>query len=226
MTVIFDMDGVIFDSERLSKRCWRRTAKVFDIDEKTLEPAMMAITGTNVERARQIFNESFSHYPKYEYDKMRAVYEEAYRNAVDSGELQLKPGALEILSSLCGWCRVGLASSTNTEKVRRELKLMEIEHYFDVVIGGDQVTRSKPDPEIFLTCCERLGGTPEESFVVEDSYNGITAAAAAGMRALMVPDLLPPTKEMEALSEAILPDLFAALDYIRNNTDRKSKGHA
>ena len=81
---------------------------------------------------------------------------------------------------------------------------------FAAVVCGDEVDRGKPDPQIFLRCCEKMGGIPSDTFVLEDSYNGIRAAHAAGMRAIMVPDLLEATPEMEHLAQCICPDLAAA----------------
>ena len=87
--------------------------------------------------------------------------------------------------------------------------------YFDAVICGDMVQRSKPEPDIFLKACEVLGVAPKRAFGVEDSYNGIRALAAAGIPAIMVPDLKAPTEEMKELSTAILPDLFAVKDFLK-----------
>ena len=78
-----------------------------------------------------------------------------------------------------------------------------LEQMFDEIIGGDMVRRSKPDPEIYLTACRVLGADPAETYAVEDSYNGIRSAAAAGMRPVMIPDLLPPTPEIESLTAKI-----------------------
>ena len=98
--------------------------------------------------------------------------------------------------------------------VRRELEEAGLLGYFDAVIGGDQVHVSKPNPEIFLLAAKALDAAPEDCFVIEDSFNGIRAARAAGMHGVMVPDLLPPDGEMERLAEVILPDLAAAEEYI------------
>ena len=82
-----------------------------------------------------------------------------------------------------------------------------LEQMFDEIIGGDMVRRSKPDPEIYLTACRALGADPAETYAVEDSYNGIRSAAAAGMRPVMIPDLLPPTPEIESLTAKIFPSM-------------------
>ncbi|MBQ3975001.1 MAG: HAD family hydrolase, partial [Lachnospiraceae bacterium] len=93
--------------------------------------------------------------------------------------------------------------------------------FFDAIISGDMVKKSKPDPEIFLRCARALGGGEDpDTYVIEDSYNGIRAAAAAGMKGIMVPDQLPPTGEMEKLSLRIDPSLKAVLSYFRSLWDR------
>lgn len=92
---------------------------------------------------------------------------------------------------------VGLASSTAHDIVVQELTDAGLVDYFQAITGGDQISHSKPDPEIYLKACEKLGIDPKEAYAVEDSYNGIRSAFSAGMKPLMVPDLLPPTGEME-----------------------------
>jgi beta-phosphoglucomutase-like phosphatase (HAD superfamily) len=92
--------------------------------------------------------------------------------------------------------------------------------FFDVIVSGDMASKSKPDPEIFLLCAGKLGAEDPDTFVIEDSHNGIRAAAAAGMKGIMVPDQLPPTGEMEKLSLRIDPSLKAVLSYFRSLWDR------
>ena len=75
------------------------------------------------------------------------------------------------------------------------------------------VSRSKPEPDIFLKACESLGVQPDRAYAIEDSYNGIRAAHRAGMRPIMVPDLIEPDEEMEALTEVILPTLLDVIRY-------------
>lgn len=79
--------------------------------------------------------------------------------------------------------------------------------------GGDSVTVSKPDPRIYLIACEKLGSLPRETFAIEDSFNGIRSAHRAGMRPLMVPDMVPPDDETVSLCEGIFGDLTEVLGY-------------
>ena len=102
--------------------------------------------------------------------------------------------------------------------VQSQLESVDLWRYFDQVVTGDQLERSKPAPDIYLMACRALGVAPEAAWAVEDSYNGIRSAAAAGMRPIMVPDLLPPTPEMRQLSHIILPDLTAVEDYLLGGT--------
>ena len=129
--------------------------------------------------------------------------------------MPLKPGARELLHHLReeNW-GIGLASSTRRVLVQSQLEGVGLWHYFDQVVTGDQLERSKPAPDIYLMACRALGVAPEAAWAVEDSYNGIRSSAAAGMRPIMVPDLLPPTPEMRQLSHIILPDLTAVEDYL------------
>ena len=86
--------------------------------------------------------------------------------------------------------------------------------YFHAITGGDQISHSKPDPEIYLKACEKLGIDPKSAYAVEDSYNGIRSSYSAGMKPLMVPDLLPPTEEMEEKAYRIFKDLFGVRDFL------------
>ena len=208
--VIFDMDGVIFDSERAVLQCWREVGEHFGLEG--VEGVFLQCVGTNKRRTREIL---FEAWPALDFDAFDAAARSLFLSRYDRGRLPLKPGARELLAALrAAGLPLALASSTRSETVRRELDEAGLLAYFDAVIGGDAVTKSKPDPEIFLTACERLGVRPEDAFVIEDSFNGVRAAHAGGMRTLMVPDLLPPDAEMRRKAEAIFSSLNEAGEYL------------
>ena len=111
-----------------------------------------------------------------------------------------KPG----LRALLSWLRdsavkTAIATSSERRFVDFYMAHADLEHPFDAIVTGDQVARSKPEPDIFLRAAAELGVSPADCVALEDSYNGIKAAHAAGMRPVMVPDLLPPTPEVERL---------------------------
>ena len=209
--VLFDMDGVIFDSERAVLAVWRELGAELGLED--VETVFLRCVGTNKARTREIFRAAW---PALDFARFDGEARRRFHSRWSGGKLPLKPGAREILRTLRErGLPLALASSTDSAVVRQELDEAGLLDCFDAVIGGDRVKRSKPDPEIFLLAAAALNAEPARCFVIEDSFNGVRAAAAAGMRPLMVPDLLPPDGEMEALAEAILPDLYAAERYLR-----------
>lgn len=209
--VVFDMDGIIFDSERLVIDCWKIVADKYAIPH--IEEACYECLGVNrIETKEKFLNRYGQDFPYDAYkDEMSKIYHDNY----DGGRLPMKIGVVELLQYLKEiGVKVALASSTRSQVVTRQLKDAGILDYFQVVVGGDMVTRSKPQPDIFLKACEDLGVAPEESYAIEDSYNGIRAAAAGHLRPLMVPDLMPPTEEMQSLSEGIYDTLLDVKGYL------------
>ena len=209
--VLFDMDGVIFDSERAVLALWREIAAELGLDG--IGEVFIQCVGTNKRRTEEIFRAT---YPALDFQAFDEEVRRRFRARYDGGRLPVKPGAEEILRALRDrGVPLALASSTERAVVERELREAGLLRYFDALTCGDQVRRSKPDPEIFLLAARALGKEPQNCYVIEDSFNGIRAAAAAGMHPIMVPDMLPPDEEMERLAEVILPDLAAALRYLR-----------
>lgn len=209
--VVFDMDGVIFDSERATFNCWVELAEKYSIPD--IEVPYRDCIGVNNNRTREIclaFYGADFPYEQYQIETSRMFHEK-----YDGGRLPLKPGVVELLSFLKeGGKKVALASSTKRERVMQLLGDADLLRFFDAVVCGDMVSHSKPHPEIFLKACQELGVEATDAYAVEDSYNGIRAAAAGKLRALMVPDMLPATEEMQTLAEAVLPSLVEVKEYL------------
>lgn len=146
---------------------------------------------------------------------MDGVIFDSERATMECG-LPMKPGIRELLGFLKEKdVKIAVASSTRKQTVENQLVWAGIREYFDAIICGDMVERSKPAPDIFLKVCEVLGVEPERAYVIEDSYNGIRAAHAGKLMPIMVPDLLPPTDEMHELAVAVLYDLNQVAEYLR-----------
>ena len=223
MYVIFDMDGVIVNSEIVYRAGHRYAAKVLGLSEEKIAEGTVRVAGVTQEREEQIWGEIFEELPDFEPVEIIRLFRSYFVQELEAGRVELKPGTAQILRFLRERkIPVGLASSTSGEQIRKVLGILGVLESFDVIVSGDMVTRGKPDPGIFLTCAGQMG-IPEamysETYVIEDSYNGIRAAHAAGMRPIMVPDLLPPTEEMLALSEVVLPSLEELQKWLeqRNN---------
>ena len=119
--------------------------------------------------------------------------------------------------------KTAVASSTRRELVTRELKEGGLLSYFDEIVCGDMVKRSKPEPDIYLEACRRLQERSEDCYAIEDSYNGIRSAKRAGMHPIMVPDQAAPTEEMEELADCILTSLYEVQQYIDKNNKKIEK---
>ena len=209
--VVFDMDGVIFDSERATMLCWLELAEKYGI--RDIEKPYLACTGANAARTRQIMLDAYGE--DFPYDEYAREASAMYHAKYDGGRLPMKSGVFEILDFLKNnGKKIALASSTRRQTVVAQLRDARISEYFDEIITGDMVTKSKPEPDIFLFACERIGVTPERAYAVEDSYNGVRAAFRGKLRPIMVPDLLPPNTEMREISEAVLGSLNELIVYL------------
>lgn len=209
--VVFDMDGVIFDSERAVMQCWKEVASRHNIPD--IEKAILACTGTTMVRTREIMLNLYG--ADFPYDEYAMESSAIFHSRYDGGRLPMKPGVKELLTFLKEHNKkIALASSTRQQVVTDELRDAGIIEYFDRIICGDMVSRSKPAPDIFLKACEELNVSPSDSYAIEDSYNGIRAAHAGGLHPIMVPDLLPADEEMQSLAETILPSLTSVMEYL------------
>ena len=218
MYVIFDMDGVIVDSEAVYLAGYLHAAELYDLPIEDMKTAVGRAVGVIDAMERKIMIETFGHLPQFSMDKTYKACRDYFNNIVETGQMQLKPGAAQILQLLKNRnIPVGLASSSPRTMSEKVLERHDVLQYFDVVISGDMVLKGKPDPEIFLRCADAMGipvSKYSETFVIEDSHNGIRAAYAAGMKPVMVPDQLPPTQEMREKAAVILPSLTDAAQWL------------
>lgn len=210
-TVIFDMDGVIFDTESIYAKGWKEAAKEYGYDD--IEEAVLGAIGRNAADTRALFARLMG--ADFPYDDVwnRAVL--LTRERIKKDGLPMMKGVRELLDYLQkNNYRIGLASSTRKTRVVEQIGDAGLLEYFQAILGGDMVEHSKPNPEIYLLACEKMGVKPEEAYAIEDSPNGIRAAHGAGMKALMVPDMIAPTEEIRSLCTGVFEDLLAVRDYL------------
>ena len=210
--VVFDMDGVIFDTERLVIEFWKEVAKKHNIPN--VEHTCIQCLGTNRVRTREIFLENYG--ADFPFDPYRAEVTELFNTHYKGVPLPTKPGVRELLSYLQEQdIKVGLASSTAQHLVRDEIGTAGLLPYFQILVCGDMVEHSKPAPDIFLKACEILNADPTKSIAIEDSFNGIRSAHCAGMTPIMVPDQVQPTDEIRALAFHVMPSLLDVLNWLK-----------
>ena len=208
--VIFDMDGVIFDSERLVLECWEEVGVKYHLEG--MREAFLPCIGTNSVKTKEIMLERYG--MDFPYDEFTREASILFHGIADQGGLPVKTGVRELLTYLKGHeVPIAIASSTRLAVVTQELVQAELYEFFSVVMGGDQLKRSKPEPDIYLMTCEKLGVRPAHAYAIEDSYNGVRSAHSAGMKPIMVPDMLSPTEEMREKSVIILDNLLQVRDW-------------
>ncbi len=214
--IIFDMDGLIFDTERLFMNALARVMaeRGYTLTEEVYIQTLGAAGNTVSEIMHRYYGD--------EYDDRaigRAARELMEAETAEKGVgLPIKKGILDLLVYLVEQdipCVV--ASSTRSIFVKKYLEEAGIDWYFRGIIGGDMVKESKPNPEIFLKACALTGTSPEHALVLEDSENGIRAAAAGGIPVLCIPDMKYPQEDVAKLTESILEDGFAVIAYLQNN---------
>jgi HAD superfamily hydrolase (TIGR01509 family) len=201
--VIFDMDGLIFDTERLIRCAVQEAARSlgFEISDAFFG-TMIGVPGPE---CRELIRRRLG--PSFPLSEYLAAFRSESSRLLSRG-IPIKPGAAELLGHLRDMrMPLGLATSSGREEAERHLRHSDLRRYFDVVVTRNDVRRGKPHPDPFLKAADQLGVAPCRCLVLEDSHHGIRAAAAAGCVPVMVPDLLDATDEMRALCFAVVSDL-------------------
>jgi HAD superfamily hydrolase (TIGR01509 family) len=210
--VIFDMDGLMFDTERLAVEGWVYAGK--QMGYNITKELVTKTCGSRIEDTKRIFLEHLGNdIDFYGCRKVRVDYAEKY--IADNG-LPLKPGLIELLDFLSSNnYKIALASSTEKQKVEHYLKSVGILKYFNSLICGDMVEKGKPQPDIYLKAAEALGVLPTECIALEDSLMGILSAYRAGLKPVMIPDLTEPDEETSKMLYAKLPTLLEVIDLLK-----------
>ena len=211
---VFDMDGLMFDTERLVYRNWQDM-----MDERGYDYSIEDFKQTVGRRKAEVQNFYFGKYGKdFPYWEISEEGKARYVRYVQEHGIPVKPGLYELLSALREKnYRIALATSTSRQTSELNLKSAKVTDYFDALVCGDDVKNGKPHPEVFLTAASRLDVAPEDCVAFEDSINGIKSAYAAGMETVMVPDFLQPTEEIIPMIGFLLKTLDEYIPFIERS---------
>lgn len=194
--LVFDMDGLLFDSERIVQRSWELAGAILGYPH--MGACIYHTLGMNLDGRNAYFREHIGEdFPCREFAQKAR---EQFYQIVSREGLPVKPGALELLeyAKEKGY-RIGIATSSRREYAWNNLKQAGIFSYFDGGVYGDMVSHAKPDPEIYLRACECLGLPAQDCMALEDAPAGIRSAHRAGLLTVAVPDLVQPPEEIRPM---------------------------
>ena len=213
--VVFDMDGLMFDTENLTYKLQKQIMhRDFGVDF-SLGQYKQTI-GKRFVDLPQFFAELYGE--DFDFNRFHESCRNDFISYTDKFGVPVKDGLFELLDELKKRkIKTALATSTSRKSAARMLKLAKVADYFDEFVCADDVTHGKPHPEPFAKAAQKLGVAPESCLALEDSFNGIRSAHAAGLVTVMIPDLIEPTDEIRALCHKVCADLVEVIDLIRDN---------
>lgn len=210
---IFDMDGLLFDTEMLYDNIWKKVAE--RRNREVPEEMLTEMRGVGREEMTKIISR---YWPQ---EDPAAIRTEIFEGASEElrKKVPMKSGVKELLEYLREkGMKLAVASGSPLESIKNNLKVAKIDSYFDVVVSGEQVPYGKPAPDIFLLAAKELKLKPAACYVFEDAPSGVYAAVNAGCMAVMVPDRVPPTEELYQMAAGIYDSLDAVLNAMKTGT--------
>ena len=208
---IFDMDGLLIDSERAISKAWIEGAQALGFRLQMAD--FMDVIGRASQQSEAILIGLLG-----SEEAMRATAAKARTLLPQAGGgpvFPLKSGALPLLQALhAAGIPCAVASSSNVDEIRHRLGHVDVLKYFRCIAGGNEVTHGKPDPALYLLAAARLDVEPEDCIAFEDSENGARAAQAAGVRVVIVPDLKHPPDDVAARAHGVIDSLAEAIDHV------------
>ncbi|MBE6554179.1 MAG: HAD family phosphatase [Ruminococcaceae bacterium] len=194
--VLFDMDGTLFDTERIYYRAWVGAAEAIGFSGD-MDAVMQDIFGVSESDIGVYFRRNYGE--AFPYERMLEIRAGLIRAEIEQNGVPLKAGAMEILRLLKKrGIAAAVVSSAPRFRIDDFLRRTRLDGFFSCIVSGERVAKSKPAPDIFLLAARELGVEASSCMVVEDSHNGVLAGARAGMEVVLIPDLQP-------VSDAIMP---------------------
>lgn len=211
--VIFDMDGLMFDTERICVKAWDYAGEKAGLGKTGY--MVYKTLGMNIIMSRNVWLDEFG--DKYDEQNLRKYTKEFLTEYYSKNKVPVKKGLYMLLGYLKEQnYKLAVASSSPKWEVESHLKDTEVFEYFNVIVCGDMVSKSKPEPEIYLKACELLDERPENCYALEDSQSGLLSAHRAGCKPIMIPDLWQPDEEIQNILFAKFEDLEQVKVFLEN----------
>jgi HAD superfamily hydrolase (TIGR01509 family) len=210
--VIFDMDGLMLDTESITKQAFDSAMKAYDYP---YEPDLFVdMIGYDKYSTRKILKNNFGQaFPFSKICRKMAEFEEIY---IQKNGIPLKKGIVELLTFLEeNSIPKGVGTTSNYKKTNENLEITGLKRFFNHIVTGDQVKNRKPAPDIYHNVGLQLGTPAKKCLVLEDSEPGIKSAYAAGMLPVMIPDFKQPSKALKKIIYKVLPDHFAVIKLLK-----------
>lgn len=210
--VVFDMDGLMFDTERVFIKAWDYAGEKLGLGKTGY--MVLKTLGVNTAMCNDIWKAEFG--DKYNEDDLWKYTREFIHDYYDNNPVPVKKGLYSLLEYLKeNNYKMAVASSTAKHQVEKHLKNAGVFEYFQAIVCGDMVSQSKPEPEIYLKACQALGEKPGDCIALEDSRNGLISAHRAGCKPIMVPDLWQPDEEIKKILYGKFNDLDEVQEYLK-----------
>lgn len=209
--VLFDMDGVIFNTESVYLDVWTKVFQKYGY--KMTKDIYISVMGSGRKNVIKTFLNVYGQ--DLPIIQMYQEKDEKLAEVIEKGQVPMKIGVKEILTFLRGnGYKVALATSAKRDRAIKQLKMANIEEVFDVIVSGDEVTNAKPDPEIFLKASRKLSVNPENCIVIEDSPAGVKSAYNAKMIGIHVEDLKKADEEILKYCHRSFKSLLEVKEYL------------
>ncbi|WP_098413676.1 HAD family hydrolase [Vibrio sp. ES.051] len=207
---IFDMDGLLLDTERVCMRVFKEACEEQDLP--FYDDVYLSIIGRNAAGIETIFRKAYGE----NLERLHQEWRTRYNAVVKHQAIPVKEGVVELLEWLkAQGLPIAVATSTEKEVAKIKLEFAGLSKYVDNLTTGCEVSHGKPAPEIYLLAADRLGVEPSQCLAFEDSNNGVRAAIAANMITYQIPDLVEPCEEVRQFGHAIVPSLHDVLNTLK-----------
>ena len=219
--VLFDMDGLLLDTERMALDCWMAAAEA--LGHPLERELCLSLVGLDAEASRRLLDNRLA--PGYPLPDVMAAATERYQERIRASGIGLRPGAMDMLQALEARATpIAIATSTRARLAARKLEGAGLAGRFDIVACADEAGRGKPAPDVYLLAARRLGVDPARCVALEDTDIGLRAAHTAGATCILVPDLREPDPAWTGLAHAVLPSLHEARPMVLEMLGAASRG--